>query len=89
MRVQARDTALEDAPSTTIAEALGVVERGSAAQLATVQLHIATLPRDTTVWAHVDVDRDGRVSVGDFVTTASYPVAAGAETQIEVRVKRV
>ena len=38
-----------------------------------------------TVWVHVDTDRDGRVSRGDYVTVQSYP----ASPQLRVVVKQV
>jgi len=89
VRVQARDTALEDAPATTVAEALGTVSHGHGTLIDTVELRIADVPRHTTIWAHVDVDGDGRVSVGDYVTTTSYPVPAHDEAQVDVRVRLV
>ena len=39
------------------------------------------------VRAHVDVDRDGAVSRGDFVTTAAYPVRS--DETVRVAVKKV
>jgi hypothetical protein len=37
------------------------------------------------VRAHVDVDRDGAVSAGDFVTTAAYPVRSDQTVRVAVR----
>jgi hypothetical protein len=37
------------------------------------------------VRAHVDVDRDGAVSKGDFVTTAAYPVRGDETVRVAVR----
>jgi uncharacterized lipoprotein YbaY len=38
---------------------------------------------------HVDVDGDGRVSAGDFVTVQSYPVTPGHRTELRVVVRSV
>jgi hypothetical protein len=89
IRVEVRDTSLEDAPAPTVAEGRGAVGREPGPQLDTIELRIATLPRHTTVWVHVDVDGDGRVSPGDYVTTASYPVPAGDAARLDVKVRRV
>jgi hypothetical protein len=42
-----------------------------------------------TVWAHVDVDRDGKVSAGDYLTVQSFPLPRVATPRAEVTVKRV
>jgi hypothetical protein len=41
---------------------------------------------DLNLRAHVDVDKDGEVSVGDFVTTQAYPIAESASYTLEVHV---
>jgi len=43
----------------------------------------------TTIWAHVDVDRDGRVSTGDFITVQSYPVTDRGQHELTIRLKQV
>jgi hypothetical protein len=88
VRVEARDTTYLDQAAPVLAEAAGVVER-SGSRLCTVELQLAPIPGDCSIWAHVDVDGDGRVSPGDFVTTASYPVVDGDETRLQVIVRRV
>lgn len=88
LRVEARDTSLADAPSTTLATAVSTV-RGSGKWLETVELDLPTLPRRCTIWAHVDVDGDGRVSKGDFVTSAAYPVTAPDQSRLDITVRRV
>lgn len=87
--VQVRDTSLADAPAKMVAEARGEVRGLQGNWLETVELVIDELPGDCTVWAHVDVDRSGRVSKGDFVTMQSYPLAAGDEVRSRVAVRRV
>jgi uncharacterized lipoprotein YbaY len=89
VRVQLRDTSLADAPAILLKEAHGAVARSGSNVLATVQLDVDTVPRGATVWVHVDVDGDGKVSAGDYVTTRSYPVLPGASTAINVEVQRV
>jgi uncharacterized lipoprotein YbaY len=42
-----------------------------------------------TLWAHVDMDRDGQVSVGDFITMEDFPVSADGAGFHRVRVRRV
>lgn len=86
--VEVRDTSLADAPSETLSAARGVVRESG--PLAVVELEVADLPtHGATVWAHVDVDEDGRVSRGDYLTTASHPVAGGAEVTLPVTVRRI
>ena len=89
IRVEARDTSLADAPSETVGAADSEVRGQSGSWLDTVELEVPRLPSQCTVWAHVDVDRDGRVSRGDFITTAAYPVAPDGEARVAVRVRRV
>lgn len=39
---------------------------------------------------HVDVDGDGRVGIGDYVSTASHPLQSGGHsTRVTIPVKRV
>jgi hypothetical protein len=89
VRVQVRDTGLADAPAVVVAEASGVVRTGQGDCLDTVDLTLGDVPRHATVWAHVDVDRDGRVSKGDYISTMSYPVPSGLEVRMRVAVRPV
>ena len=82
------DTTYADAPAVPVAEASGLVEPGPG-PLQTID--VDTEPpegRDLRVRAHVDVDGDGTVSLGDFVTTAAYPVPPGDEP-VRVVVSRI
>jgi hypothetical protein len=54
-----------------------------------MELEILTMPGQCTIWAHVDFDGDGRVSRGDFVTEAVYPVPPGVQPRVTVRVSEV
>ncbi|HEX2221327.1 MAG TPA: hypothetical protein VHK06_02265 [Candidatus Limnocylindria bacterium] len=88
VRVELRDTSYADAPAVTLASGTGrVADDGDA--LARVELEVDRVPDGTTVWAHVDVDGDGRVSSGDFITMASWPVAQRVEARLPVGVRRV
>jgi hypothetical protein len=84
--VQVRDTSLQDVAATTLAEGRGIV--ASAGVLASVDLELEDGPGERTIWAHVDVDGDGRVGPGDLITMESFPVPPGA-TRAEARVRPV
>lgn len=89
IHVEVRDTSLADAASKTVGAADDVVRGESGTWLDTVELNVPQLPKGSTIWAHVDVDRDGRVSRGDYITMASYPVSPGDEVRVAVRVRKV
>jgi uncharacterized lipoprotein YbaY len=88
VNVEIRDVGLADAPAVTLGKAKGAV-RGRKGILATVNVEVPVLARHAAVWAHVDVDRDGRLSAGDFITVQSFPVPPGATPQVRVTVRRV
>jgi len=73
--VQARDVTYADAPTPVVSQARGTVGEQESETLAAVELELpAHAPARLELWAHVDVDGDARVSMGDFVTMAAYPV---------------
>lgn len=88
--LQLRDMTYVDVANPVVAEAR---TRAGAhdTPLAAMQLEVPDdAPRNLGLWAHVDVDEDGRVSSGDFVSTAAYPVTASdAGSPMRVFVKRV
>lgn len=88
VHVEVRDTSLADAPSVTLGRAEGEV-RGRDGWLETLELEADEAPPGTTVWVHVDADGDGRVSSGDFLTTASYEVPPGEVPRVSVWVTRI
>lgn len=93
VRVEVRDTSLADAPpeilGTAIAEISGSIDLGGLApRLAQVTLELDQVPAMAVIWAHVDVDGNGRVSVGDYITTQSFPVPA-SEGPVTVSVRRI
>ncbi|WP_337863039.1 YbaY family lipoprotein [Nitrososphaera sp.] len=90
------DVSRQDAPSRTVAKQ---VIRGAAYSAGRKEEEIefalsGTIedPRNTyVVSVHIDVDGDGKVSVGDYITTGLYPVATqGSPTEnVQVLVQRV
>jgi len=89
VRVEAHDTTFEDAPSETVAAADGLVRGDEGATVEMVELELIRIPAASTIWVHVDVDGDGRVSVGDYVTMASFPIPAADDGRVTVVVRRV
>lgn len=89
VKVEVRDTSLADAPAVLLKQAIAHVPTVGRTSAFPVTLDLAAVPDGTTVWVHVDVDRDGRVSKGDYVTVESYPVAALPVQSLTIRVKKV
>ena len=92
IRAEVRDVSYEDSAAIVLASVDGVVERGQPGVrsiVANLMLALDSAPTMATLWVHVDADRDGHVSPGDFVTMQSYPVPAVAVTTIGVMIKRV
>jgi uncharacterized lipoprotein YbaY len=86
--VELRDTALEDAPAVTLQRLRSTVDETAAGSLH-VSLDSGPIPDGTTLWVHLDVDGDGRVSAGDYITMQSYPVADRGPREMTVRLRRV
>ena len=75
VHVEVRDTTYVDTIAPLVAETSGAVESGLGTRLGAVQLDVpADAPSELTIFAHVDVDGDGGVSAGDFITTQAYPL---------------
>jgi uncharacterized lipoprotein YbaY len=85
--VQVQDTSLADAPARVLGEGRGSVAADGA--LATVAVNVTDAAGAMTVWAHVDVDHDGRVSKGDFITMQSNRVPDGTQPSLRVTVRKV
>ncbi len=88
------DTTLADAPATVVVH--HVLENVSADMIRNERLPFAlegTIPDPRaryTVRVLVDVDGDERISHGDYVSTASYPVLTrGYSDRVVVHVRRV
>lgn len=85
--VQVLDTTYADAPAAVLAEDVGTITVTDSLVIHRATVDAVDAGGGATVRVHVDVDGDGEVSLGDFVTTQAYPVAdAGA---ISVSVQRV
>jgi len=87
--VEIRDTSLIDAPSRTIGINYGRVRGLSGSLLDTLEIEAPSPSRHCTIWAHVDVDGDNKVSRGDFVTTAAYPVPSSVPARLAINVRKV
>ena len=87
--VQVRDTALQDTAATVLGHVSGAVTGSQGETIATLTVPVNITGAEPTVWVHVDVDRNGRVSRGDYVTTQSYPVPGSTNPRLQVRVNRV
>src|SRR5215210_3083317 len=81
--VQVRDAGLQDAPSTTVAEArTRSRECAPGEPFARVELSLEQTGGHPIVWVHVDVDNSGDVSVGDYLTMQSYPARGGSAMRV-------
>ena len=88
VRVEVRDTSFADAPAVTLGTGHGRV-RGHGTWLETVEVAVDELPDGCTAFAHVDVDGDGQLSSGDFLTTQSFPVPRESESRLTVEVRPI
>jgi hypothetical protein len=96
VRVEVRDVAYADAPATVLGAGVTQVAETSADTsaearpvLGTVTCEVERAPEMGVVWCHVDVDGDGRVSSGDYITTQSWPVPPGGAGEMTVTVRRI
>jgi uncharacterized lipoprotein YbaY len=86
LHVRVLDTSYADAPARVLAEVSTEIE--AAAQEIDVDFSPPSRgPDEQRVFAHVDVDRDGAVSAGDFLTTAAHPVRG--EERVRVVLRRI
>jgi hypothetical protein len=96
LRVEVRDVAYADAPAEVLGaaatEVAGAVAGASAEArpvLGAVTCEVERAPEMGVVWCHIDVDGDGRVSAGDYITTQSWPVPPGGAGEMTVTVRRI
>ena len=91
--VRLLDVTFTDAPSRTVAEQVLTLARGRAGErrLAfSLELETIDSHRTYIVSAHADLDGDGSISRGDWMTMESYPVLTlGNADRVDVIVKRV
>jgi uncharacterized lipoprotein YbaY len=90
--VRLEDVNRADAPSRIVAEQ--VLSGGAFAEGKPLRFELrGVLPGGSgscRLRVHVDVDGDGQVSPGDYVSTESYPVTAWtAQADMQVRVQKV
>ena len=79
--VQVRDAAVADEAS----QLLGETRATWSGAVARMQVD-CDMSGSPIVFVHVDVDGDGEISTGDYITMQSYPVHGGA---VRVEVKKV
>ena len=89
LTVEIRDTSLADAPATVLRQLRTDVPRVVPTTGVPVTMDLPAIPEGATIWVHVDTDRDGRVSKGDFVSVESYPVDLAPAQTLTIRVKKV
>jgi hypothetical protein len=88
IRVEVRDTSLADAAAVTVAAVDSVVRGQLGSWLDTVEIEFDAAD-GLTVWALADVDEDGGVGSGDYITQASHPVPDEDESRLTVTLRRV
>ena len=87
--VRLEEVTRADAPATRVAEAvLSGVHLGRGPGSIPFELHnVATSPGGHySVRVHVDVDRDGKISRGDYVSTQSHSLASSTDSARNVNV---
>ena len=94
--IQVRDTSLVDVEAPLVVERTTEVAGEVSSRLGCAELEIPDAElqprRRLDVFAHVDVDENGGLTPGDFITTRSYPVpqdTTGREVRLEVTVVRI
>lgn len=92
-RVEVRDVTYVDAPSKTVSAYQGSVARIVDGEVLRTLLEVPDAPSGTrtlNVWAHLSMTGERRVQVGDYITTAAYPIAQGVDVdQVVVELQRV
>jgi hypothetical protein len=96
LRVEVRDTSQADVEAPLVAEARAEVTGEQSSWLQNVEVEVPDASVDPrgrlTAFAHVDVDGDGAIGSGDFITTQSFPVPpseAAGEARLRVAVTRI
>ncbi len=93
MYVRVQETGRADTSATTVAEQV-LREVNIVPGLERIAFEVRGIPQNPsaryTIRVHADVDRDDRVSPGDYISTQSYPVEMTAEqTKIIIVARRV
>ena len=92
--VRLEDVSRADAPARLVAEEmlLGVSHQPGSRAGPIVELRAPTVDDRASyaVRAHVDVDQDGQVSLGDYVSVENYPVLTfGYPDRVTVRLREI
>jgi hypothetical protein len=82
---EVRDTTVQDASSLTLGRATGEVTAGEGPLLASLEVEYEDSGGDLRLWAHVDVDGDGAVGAGDWITMQAFAVRPSDRLRVEVR----
>ena len=95
VHIQVRDTSLADVEAPLVVERTAEVTGESSSRLGCAELNIPDAALDArrrlNVFAHVDLDANGELTPGDFITTRSYPVPhdSTGEVHLELIVVRI
>jgi uncharacterized lipoprotein YbaY len=94
LRVRLEDVSVADRPSAVVSSAEVPVPEPTGGGAVEVSLAVPAAridERDSySVFAHLDLDGSGDVSVGDALTTQTYPVLTrGAPDRVEVTLTRI
>ena len=92
--VRIQDVSRADGPSVTISEyrieKLPVGTNTRTSVPFEITMDIIPTRAYCTIWAHIDVDGDDQVSIGDYITMESFPVTAASSANfVVVRVRQV
>ena len=93
MHLRLEDVSLADAPATLVIErTYESISLPGGAERLSFELHgqIPSPVAHYSVRVLLDVDGDGEISAGDYISTESYPVLTfGHPKQVEISVRRV
>jgi uncharacterized lipoprotein YbaY len=90
VHVRVEDTSLADAPAKLVGEQVFEKACSTSNLFFSIEVEPVDEKARYTVSVHIDVDNDGCVSKGDYVSTESYPVLTGGHgNHVDVRVKQV
>ena len=96
VRLEVRDTSQADVEAPLVAESVAEVSTTQSTWLQSVELELPASElrsqRHLTAFVHVDVDRTGVLSAGDYITTQSYEIphdVSAGEIRLPVTVTRI
>ena len=78
VKIEIHDVSRADAKSVTVStfQIDKLPMHSSTANSIPFEMSVDFIPRraDYSIWAHIDVDGDDQISIGDFITMQSYPI---------------